>query len=259
MKKILTMGIVALVLITMSSCQFNLFAAFDKIEIPSVAELESEASNNPAGFVSDVEDYIENNFLESEDVTDAQEQAIIDGLTNIYGGGTSASPAVKQQAAILVGELEITRDPATSAVVNGVIGAVSDALGASGTIDPEGLVGDIFPTNLDLAGLQNILNDLDNAAAAYSDLAPTLAGNDPGMTSGEVGDMTQLAIVALVIADIRSQVSDDTDLLDFITSGGSNTLAVTLTNPFDTTDGGPSLFESDLQDILTFAGLDLGI
>jgi hypothetical protein len=254
MKKILTLGIVALVLIALSSCQFNIFAAFDRIEIPTVAELTNKATTDPDGFVSDVEDYVENDFLENEDVTAAQEQSIIDNLRDIYDGTITATVDTQQQAAVLVGELEINRDPATSAVVDGIIGAVSAALSAGGSIDPNTLIGEIFPPTLDINGLQNILTDLDNAAAAYATLAPTLAGNDPGMTSGEIGDMAQLAVVALVIASIRDDINNDGTILLAIQNG--TPLAVT-DNPFD--PGSTATFASEIGEILTFAGLNIGL
>ncbi len=255
MKKMLVLGVTAFLLIALSNCQFNLFAAFDRIDIPGATELNAKASSNPDGFVSDVSDYVDNNFLENPDVTTVQVDAIVTNLETIYT--TSPDTQTGQQAAVLAGEIIITSDPVTSSVVNGVVGAVSDALAAGGTIDPDTLISSIFPEDLDLVGLQNILNDLDDAAAAYANLAPTLAGNDPEMTSGEVGDMAQLAVVALAISDLRNQVNDDTDLLNFITSSGSDPLAVTLTNPLDTTDGAASSYESELQDILTFSGLAL--
>jgi hypothetical protein len=254
MKKILTLGIVALVLVTMSSCQFNLFAAFDRIEIPSVAALSSKASTDPDGFVSDVEDYVENNFLENEDVTSAQVDQVVAELVTIYG--TPPDVETGQQAAVLAGEIIINRDPVTAGVVNGVIGAVTDALAAGGTIDPDTLVDAIFPANLDLAGLQNILDDLDAAALAYADFAATIsgAGTADWMTSGEVGDVVQLAVVAMVVSSIRAEGGvTDGDILTAIQGGTLPAIA----NPLEAAGG--STYATQLADMLAFAGLDLGI
>ena len=250
MKKLLALSIAALVLITLSSCQFNLFAAFDRIEIPSVADLNAKASSDEEGFVSDVEDYIENDFLENEDVTDEQIDAIVANLETIYT--TPPDVETGQKAAVLAGEIIINSDPDTSFVVNGIIGAVSDALSANGTIDPDTLIASIFPDNIDLAGLQNILDDLDQAALAYADFATTVSsgGTADWMSSGEVGDMVQLAVVSLVVSDLRAQVGEDA-LLDAINNG----TALTVTNPLDTT--GTSLYDDELVAILTFSGLAL--
>ena len=266
MKKILTLGIVALVLITMSSCQFNLFAEFDRIEIPSVSELNANASSDEEGFVSDVEDYVENDFLENADVSDEQIEAIVSNLETIYGG--SGSTETVQQAAVLAGAIIINRDPATSSVVNGVVETVTEFIDSGDTIDLETIVVNVFPDNLDLTGLQNILDDLDRAALAYADFSATLGSGADWMSSGEIGDMAQFAVVSLAISDLRDQLINsgtyptaddaDQDLLDFIASEGSDSLdaALLITNPFDTGDGS-STYETELQDILNFADLPL--
>lgn len=253
MKKYLILGIVALVLISLSGCQYNIFAEFDKIEIPSVADLNSKAISNPGGFVSDVEDYVENNFLDNGDLTLEQEQAVIDNLVAIYDGSITATVDVKQKAAILAGGLEINRDPETLHVVNGVIGAMTDALDSGGSLDPSTLMSSIFPSDLDMDGLKNILDDLDKAADAYAALSTTLAGHDPGLSSGEVGTMAQLAVVSLVVASIRDEISDAA-ILSAIQNGTSLTLTE---NPFDPASA--SKFSDEIDDILMFAGLDLGI
>ncbi len=267
MKKILTLGIAALVLITMSSCQFNIFAAFDKIEIPNVADLDARASSDEDGFVDDVEDYVENDFLDNSDVTEEQIDAIVSNLETIYGGGGAADTV--QQAAVLAGEIIINRDPVTSNVVNGVIGTVTDAMNSGDDLDSETILANIFPDNLDLPGLQNILNDLDRAAAAYADFSATVSsgGTADWMSDGEVGDMALYAVVSLVISDFRDQLTAhesgseaaaDDDLLDFINTGNLPGGFIP-DNPFDTSDTGStvsvSTFEAELQDILIFADL----
>ncbi len=252
MKKILALGVVVLVLIALSGCQFNLFTELDRIEIPSTADLNAKAASDESGFVSDIEDYMDNNFLENDAVTDEQITAIVTNLKTIYT--TPPDIQTGQQAAVLAGDIIINSDPVTSGVVGGVIGAVTDALSTGGTIDPTTLVSSIFPANLDLAGLSSILNNLDQAAMAYADFAGTVSGGGTAdwMTSAEAGDVVQMAIISLVVSDLRSQVASDQILLDAINGG---TLSVN--DPFDSASG--SLYATEMADLLAFAGLDLGV
>ncbi len=251
MKKILTMGIVALVLITMSSCQFNLFAAFDKIEIPSVAELESEASNNPAGFVSDVEDYIENNFLENDDVTDAQVNAIVSSLDTIYSN--EGATETGQQAATLAGEIIIDSDPDTKYVVDNIVSSVTEAL-ESGSTDPEVIISGVFPPSMSQLEFAAILVNLSDASDAYKDFATSIDVDDNGsadpdsadwMSSGEAGDMVQYAVISIIITDIRASVPE-LELYNFIKDGTAITTGYT--DPFST---------NALSALLDFANLGL--
>ncbi len=262
MKKILTLGAAALVLIALSGCQFNLFTEFDKIEIPGVADLDAKAASDESGFVSDIEDYMDNNFLENDAVTDEQVAAIVTNLETIYT--TPPDVTTGQQAAVLAGEIIIASDPVTASVVDGVIGSVTDALSAGGTIDPDTLVGSIFPPDLDQAGLTSILDNLDQAATAYADFAGTVSGSGTAdwMSSAEAGDVVQLAVVSLVVADLRAQLivsegsaaAADAALLDTITNG---TPLPAVNDPFDSASG--STYATELADLLTFAALDLGV
>ena len=79
MKKIIAMGIAVLVLITLSGCQFNIFAAFDKIDIPGAAELSDKASSDPEGLVEDVQEYVD-----SESITEDNADAVIAALEVVY-------------------------------------------------------------------------------------------------------------------------------------------------------------------------------
>ena len=266
MRKYLTLGIVALFLISLSGCQFNLFTEFDKIEIPSAAEMSSKADSNPDGFLDDVNDYIE-----SDSITEDDADGIIDALEIIYLDGGN-SPEVQEKAAVFAGKLIIDYDPAASSVVNGILGTVTDVLDSGGTVTPETIIADVFPSNLSLVGLQSILNVFDQAADAYSVLDNDGDGVvDSGgdwMSDSEVGDMTFYAITSLVISDLRGQLTAavpvpyldvtaaEQDLLDFIVTGGSDSLDANVNNPFDTTDGPVTEFENDLTAILALANLE---
>lgn len=251
MKKILTLGVVALVLITMSSCQFNLFAAFDKIEIPSAADLSSKAGSDPDGFVSDVEEYVD-----SGSITEDNADAVVSALVAVYSDPTADIPT-QQKAAVLVGEIAISSDPKTSAVVNGVISAVSDTLTTGIAIDPDTLIASIFE-GITAEDIPGILADLDKAALAYADFAANL-GTDPDMTSGEVGDMAQLAVISLIVSDLKIQAGE-AGLISAITDGTplvQQSDGSPILNPLDLTDG--TDYAAELDAILTFAGLDIGI
>ncbi|MCD6397975.1 MAG: hypothetical protein J7L71_10590, partial [Spirochaetaceae bacterium] len=243
----------------------NLFAAFDRIEIPTVTDLNAKASSNPDGFVSDVSDYVDNNFLDNPDVTTVQVDAIVANLENIYAA--EGATETGQQAAVLAGGIIINSDPDTAAVVNGVVGAVTSAL-ESGSASSEDIVAEVFPTNMTLGDFTDILNNLDLAAAAYSDFASTIDSNGDGvldgnadwMTSGEAGDMVQFAIVAIIIDDIRDtiyaansndQAAADLELFNFINDPLGSPLS-----HYDEASENP-LDNSELTALLAFAGLDL--
>ena len=251
MKKMLILGVTAFLLIALSSCQFNLFAAFDRIEIPSAADLDSKAGSDPDGFVSDVEEYVETGSITEDNADD-----VADALKIAYSdeGATETG----QRAAVMAGEIIITSDPVTSSVVNGVIGAVVNAKSSGTALDPDTLIAGIFPSDLDLTGLKAILDDLDEAALAYNDFAGTVsgAGTADWMSDTEVLDSSFFAVVSLAVSDIRAQVGNDDTLLAAIKNG----TALGIDNPFDTGTAPVTSNEVAIGDILTFSNLtELGI
>ncbi len=238
MKKILTLGIVALVLITMSSCQFNLFAEFDKIEIPSVADLNAKANSDPDGFLDDVNDYIESDSITEDDADD-----IVSVLEDLYNGIIVSDPEAQQEAAILAGAISINSDPEAKDAVNEI---VSIALaGDAELIDIKAL----FPTNE--IEFYKMLDSMAAASAAYLEFESTLDGNgDPliPLTDVERGDIAQYAIVSIVITEIATAV-DPADLYSFVTDPTADTLPGYV-DPFDS---GGSV--DILQSYLDFAGI----
>ena len=256
MKKNFTLGIVALVLITLSSCQFNLFASFDKLDIPSAAELLDQADTDPEGLVDDVQEYID-----SDSITEDNADDIADALADVYddaavkpAGMTDAEwEDVQQKAAVLAGEIIIDNDPDTQYVVDHIVSSVTDALEA-GTSDPEAIITGVFPPNMTYAEFTAILAKLSDASDAYKDFAASIDGDsngvaDPGaadwMSSAEAGDMVQYAVIAIIITDINASVPPN-ELYDFIVDGTAITTGYT--DPFSTTK---------LSALLDFAGLGL--
>ncbi len=254
MKKILTLGIAALVLIVMSSCQFNLFAAFDKIDIPSAAELSDMATTDPEGLVDDVQEYVD-----SDSITEDNADDIADALADVYdnaavkpAGMTDAEwEEVQQRAAVLAGEIIIDNDPDTKYVVDNIISSVTDAL-ESGTSDPEAIIIGIFPPGMTFSEFSAILQNLNDAAAAYEDFAATI---DPGtadwMSSAEAGDMVQYAVVAIIVSDLAAATTPQ-DLFDFIDDP-----AVTTIPGYNSGADDPFNNSSELTALLDFAGLAL--
>lgn len=256
MKKIaVTAAAVLAFVIVLSGCQFNLFGALDTIKVPSAADLLNAASENAKGFVSDVQDYIDSGAITEDNADD-----VVAALEDVYT--TPPDTQTGQEAAVLAGEISITAHPATKGVVDGVISTAMDTLNAGGTIDPQTLVSDIFPPDLTQAGLTSILDNLTRAADAYDSFGTDTTGADAWMSSSEIGDVTQYAVVSMAVADIRDQLTTqhsgdqtaaDADLMALIKDGTS----ISVTNPFDTTDGPASTYEAGLSGILNLAGLDL--
>ncbi len=238
--------------IVLSGCQFNLFGVLDTIKIPSAGDLLTAASENAKGFVSDVQDYIDSGAVTEDNADD-----VVDALENVYTSQPDSETG--QRAAVLAGEISITSDPETKQVVDGVIETAMDTLNAGGDIDPETLIRDIFPPDLTQAGLTSILDNLTQAADAYDSFGTHTAGADDWMSSSEIGDVTQYAVVSMAVADIRDQLTSsegskaaaDAAILAAI-QGGS--LPV-ITNPFTTGSG--TKYENGLTGILNLAGLDL--
>ena len=260
MKKILTLGIAALMLITLSSCQFNLFTAFDKIDIPSAAELSSKATSDPDGFVDDVQEYVD-----SDSITEDNADDIALALADVYddaavkpAGMTDAEwEDVQQKAAVLAGEIIIDNDPDIQYVVDNIVSSVTDALEA-GVSDPETIIMSIFPPNMTPSEFSAILANLSNAAAAYKDFAASIDNNpadgiaDVGaadwMSSAEAGNMVQYAVVAIIITDINDAAAvSETDLYNLVMYG-TDIPDVNFTDPFST---------NELTALLDFAGLAL--
>ncbi len=247
MKKIaVTAAVVLTFAIVFSGCQFNLFGTLDTVKVPSAADLLNAASADAKGFVSDVKDYMDSGAITEDNADD-----VVDALEDVY----TSEPGTQtgQEAAVLAGEISITADPATKGVVDGVIETAMNALNAGDDIDPETLIANIFPDNLTQSGLTSILDNLTRAADAYNSFGTNITGADTWMSSSEIGDVTQYAAVSMAVASIRDQTSDS-DLYALIKDG---TPLPAVTNPFDTTDGAPSTYETGLTNILALAGLNL--
>ena len=248
MRKYLTLGIVALFLISLSGCQFNLFTEFDKIEIPSADEMSSKADSNPDGFLDDVNDYIE-----SDSITEDDADGIIDALEIIYLDGGN-SPEVQEKAAVFAGEIAISSDPETKELVDNVVSALT---GLSDTTTAEDVLAGIFPANLTEAQFYDILDNLDTAAEAYADFAASIDVDGDGIAddgaaawldSNDAGDLAMYAAVAMISSGIRA-ITPDQDLYNFIYDDAVTTIAGyddSTENPLDT---------SELSAILDLAGI----
>lgn len=250
MKKMLVLGVTAFLLIALSSCQFNLFAAFDKIEIPNAAELLVKAQEDPADFVSDVQDYVD-----SDSITEDNADDIVAALEYVY---TTQSGETGERAAVLAGEISIDSDPDTKLVVNNIVSSVTEAMDSDDDPDPEVIISGIFPSDMTQAEFTEILANLSSAAAAYEDFAASIdgvpadgianPGAAPWMSSAEAGDMVQYAVVAIIITDISSAV-------------GSGVLYDSVINGTDIPDGDyddPFTDNNAMKALLDFAGLDFG-
>jgi hypothetical protein len=217
MKKYFTLSIVALVLITLSGCQFNLFTEFDKIEIPSAAEMSSKADSDPDGFLDDVNDYVD-----SESISEDDAAGIIDALEIVYGD-VGNSPEVQEQAAVLAGEIAISSDPETKELVDNIVSALTGLTDT--TTGDEVLIG-IFPENLTIDQFTDILDNLETAALAYADFAasiddaPADGEADDGaaawLDSTGAGDLAMYAAVAMISTGIRDFADNDDAIYDFI-------------------------------------------
>ena len=260
MKKIIAMGIAVLVLITLSGCQFNIFAAFDKIDIPGAAELSDRASSDPEGLVEDVQEYVD-----SESITEDNADAVIAALEEVYDDG-AAKPVdltedewteVQEEAAVLAGEIAISSDPETKELVDNVISALT---GLSDTTTAEDVLAGLFPANLSEDQFYDILDNLDTAALAYADFAASIDPDGDGVAdegaaawldSTDAGDLAMYAAVALITSGIRDVVPDDKALYDFIYDD-----TVTEINGYvDGAGGNDPLDAAALSAILDLAGI----
>ncbi|MCK5199774.1 MAG: hypothetical protein KAR21_15560 [Spirochaetales bacterium] len=251
MKKILTLGIAALVAIVMSGCQFNLFAAFDKLDIPSAAELLDQAETDPEGLVDDVQEYVDSDSItedNADDIADALAEVYDDAAVKPSGMTDAEWEEVQQRAAVLAGEIIIDNDPDTRYVVENIVSSVTAAL-ESGISDPEAIIGGIFPSDMTQSEFSAILLNLSNAAAAYKDFAGTInPGTADWMSSAEAGDMVQYAVIAIVITDINADPDvSETELYNSVMYG-TDIPDEDYVDPFST---------PELIALLDFAGLDL--
>ena len=246
MKKLLAISMAVLVLISLSGCQFNIFTAFDKIDIPGAADLLASAESDPEGFVDDVQEYVD-----SESITEDNADDIIDALVVVY---TNEEGETRERAAILAGEIAIDSYPDTKFVVDNIVSAVIDAMDSGAEPDPEALIAGIFPSDMTQSEFSDILDNLSTAADAYKDFAESIDANGDGiadagaadwMSSAEAGDMVQYAIVAIIITDINT-VADPDELYNFITYGTE------ITTPYD-----DPFSSTEMEALLSFAGLDL--
>ena len=250
MKKYLILGLVALVLISLSGCQFNIFAEFDKIEIPSAADLSSKASSDPGGFLDDVNDYIE-----SDSISEGDAAGIIDALVIVYSDGGN-SPEVQEEAAVLAGEIAISSDPETKELVDNI---VSSLTGLSDTTTAEEVLAGIFPANLSLTQFSDILDNLDTAAAAYVVFAASIDNPPDGVAdvgaaawldSTDAGNLAMYAAVAMISSDVRGFATSDVALYDFIYDDN-----IIIIDGYDEgTDGNP-IETNALRAILDLAGI----
>ncbi|MCK5153055.1 MAG: hypothetical protein KAQ93_01735 [Spirochaetales bacterium] len=238
MKKYLILSVVALVMISLSGCQFNIFTEFDKIEIPSAADLSSKASSDPDGFLDDVNDYVD-----SESISEDDAAGIIAALEDIYDGTIPSDIETQQEAAILAGAISIDTDPDSKEAINDIV-----SIALAGDADLVGVKA-LFPTNE--TEFYEMLENMAAASAAYTAFESTLDGNgDPiiELTDVERGDIAQYAIVSILITEIATTV-DPADLYSFVIDPAADTLPGYV-DPFD---AGGSV--DILQTYLDFAGI----
>ncbi len=231
----------------MSSCQFNLFAAFDKIEIPSAAELSYQATTDPEGLVDDVQEFVDSGSIDEDNADD-----VVAALKTVY----TAQPATEigQKAAILAGAISIDSDPEAKDAVNGIV-----SVALSGTTDLTAIKA-LFPT--DRAEFDALLANMAAAEDAYIsfinqlDVAPVygVVDTDPAVTLDNVekGDIAQYAIVSIVITQIAFIAGPD-NLFAFVADPSAT--GITAYDPVDDDpfDFGASVLA--LAAYINFAGI----
>ena len=244
MKKMLVLGLTAFLLIAFSSCQFNLFAALDRIEIPSSSDLNSKASSDPDGFMSDVEDYLESGSITDDNIND-----VLGVLEGIYSNPPDVETG--QEAALLAGEVSLESNPDTVVLMDNVVGILIPVLSNEDPEAPEltanDLVASIFTGPEE--GFHDVFVSLKSASGAYSSFASSIdADGDgvvddintaaPGVADEEKVDLAIYAVVSIIAADLGEKV-----LYDLVYN--------------DVEPSGDLLNDSmELKALLQFAGLD---
>lgn len=243
MKKTAVAAITVLAfVIVFSGCDFNLFEAIDTVKV-SIPDIATATSDQVKAFVDDVKDYIDSGAITEENAGE-----VVDALEVVY----SDPPDVQtgQEAAILAGEISITADPETKAVVDNVVSTFTAMMDPDYTppgddSDTEALLRGLFPE--DDTDFHTIYTNLKTASKAYKDFAATIDTNGDGVVdtdaawieSSEKGDIATYAIVSIAVTTIS-----ETDLHSFLYGNG------------DLTED-PVNNSNELLALLDFAGISL--
>jgi len=262
MRRILQFAAVAaLAGMALSGCTANIFSSMDPPpDPPSDANMLESATTDLAGFLEDVDTYLDDGTL-SGDTALAAATALSSTYTDAGGtftvAPTSATPE-QQEASARAGTIRLLSSDDTTTLVNNfssLVGdlTVQDDTGTT-TLTPESALETLFAdTAGDIAEFTAMLDVLSAAANDFSFFAQTdPATNDPGFTSGEEGDIAQMAVLSIVVDTARGLVSD-ADLYEIV--NGTKTfddLAVT-EDPLDQLDAAGG----DLNNILTYVGFPL--
>lgn len=273
MKRLFNITAVAVaVVLTLGGCTGNIFTSMDPPpDPPSDEDMLTSATDDLAGFLNEVDIMLEDGTLSGTSALAAAD-ALASTYTDDSGAFTVAptsATADQQQAAAIAGTIRVLSNDDTTELVGNFASLVGDLLvgGDSGTIEitPEDALATLFEnTAADEASFVVMLDIFSSAASDFTFFADTdPATQDPGLESGEAGDVAQMAVLSIVVDSARTILEDggtrtpaeadaalydivqgDTTIEDYVVGGS---------NPLDelTTTG------STLNNILTYAGIEI--
>lgn len=219
MKRTAQLSIIAIVLVTVSSCanlfQGNLFENFDGP--PDASDILDDyvdgngnvSTADAPDFVNDVADAAESSRF-YDDLSGSDRTKLNTALKSVYENNSVAT-TVRQEASILAAEVVI-RGTDAGETINNVANVLTSDGGGDSFNDPTALMDLVIPDSAkgNPAAIEAILDDLVTAADAYDALGSSLTDTDgDGTVDGPSGaNMTEIAQKAAVAMAIQKLVAD---------------------------------------------------
>jgi len=195
--------LILLVLFFTGACTNNLFMEWDRPEVPSSGELDEKAADDPDGFLSDVEDYLDGDAVDEENADD-----IIGAIKdNIYDPGSGTPPdqddETEQKAALLIGEVAIAGNENAGKVVDNLAGVLTQVADGSSS-NPEDFIRALLPPDLSPSEFSDMIDALVQAGEAYLAFGESIGSGAteedvPFMSSADIGDTLNRAAAGIAV------------------------------------------------------------
>jgi hypothetical protein len=249
-RNLIYVSIFTSLLVILSGCDANLFEPFDGSPGPgnrSAEELSQQALDNPDGFLDDVDRWIASGDLDPDEVDN------VSGALETLYTDNSVPEQTQQQAMAAAGMLNATTNEDVVEVSNNII-EVANLLNESTEPATDEIISTLFgdsEVTQSREAAEAFVASLSAAETHFSAFAQTdPAQNDPGLNSGEAGDVGQMALLSLVVGSV-----DDDALVNILLGQGDPTDEQALADSFEQLENQ----SQEVTNILAYLGLEEGL
>jgi uncharacterized protein (UPF0147 family) len=248
-RNLIYVSIFTSLLVILSGCDVNLFETVDGTPGPgnrSTQDLSDSAKADPEAFLDDVDRWVASGDLDEDEVDN------VSGALETLYTDDSVPEQTQQQAMAKAGMLNATANEDVVEVANNVLDVLDELDNGSGP-EPESLIETLFAgseVTSDRQAAEDFVAALNDAEKHFAALAQSNpAENDPGLNSGEAGDVAQMALLSLVVGSV-----DDAALVNIMLGDATEEDTQALAGSFEQLDSQGE----DISNILAYLGVPEG-